>query len=286
MFVFVSCLIVLEIDALQQGTLLIRVRDMVMHSTQSKVSLSGNQKVFTTCGQCQSLSSAQTCPQYRVNKCCLRIGMCLSWLGLFAVVLAFGSRLVWGRGLEQSRDITLSLSLFALMSTAMFPRDAVLVIFRADPILWHHRLILSAGIGGHLAQYVLTPDRRVKLMRFNAETAQDLFLYSGTLGSRMVSTDCYRDVDSKHGPFLEPEIVADMRVAESRVRASEAIELPQTLSSPRADSSTFKVKRMREDDARRARWRRPESESGGSQCTKQRKICSFTDRTLGRPGTS
>ena len=70
----------------------------------------------------------------------------------------------------------------------------------------------------------LTLDRRVKLRRFDAESVQDVFLYSGPLGSRMVSTDCYRDVDSEHGLVLEPEILAAMRVVESRVRASEAIE--------------------------------------------------------------
>ena len=54
------------------------------------------------------------------------------------------------------------------MSTGLLPRDSVLVKFQTDPVLWHHRVILSEPVGVDAAQYVLTPDRRVKLQRFDA----------------------------------------------------------------------------------------------------------------------
>ena len=141
----IDCSIVLEIVILQQRTLLIRVRDIVKHSTQLPVYLSGSQSVSATCGQSRSSSSAPLCPQYHVNRCCLKLGICLFWLGMFAVVSAFGSECVLGP-CPQSRDITLSLSLFGLMSTALLPRDAVLVRFCCDPALLHHCVIWRLAI--------------------------------------------------------------------------------------------------------------------------------------------
>ena len=62
------------------------------------------------------------------------------------------------------------------MSTGLLPRDSVLVKFQTDPVLWHHRVILSEPLGVDAAQYVLTPDRRVKLQRFGFYPQGDPYL--------------------------------------------------------------------------------------------------------------
>ena len=92
------------------------------------------------------------------------------------------------------------------MSGLLKARDAVLVRFRSDPQLWHHKLTLSEPYNYDCAQYVLTPDRRVKSMTFGAATLQEILLYSGDLSPD--AEDCCRDVDSTHGPFMKAEIRA------------------------------------------------------------------------------
>ena len=107
------------------------------------------------------------CAQFAAAPCEQILFYYMSLFGLFGLVCGLLGNSEWasGQGLEVLTSATLSLSLFVWMSTALLPRDAVLVIFQADLLLWHHRVILSEAVGAHQAQYVLTPDLRVKLMR-------------------------------------------------------------------------------------------------------------------------
>jgi hypothetical protein len=85
-------------------------------------------------------------------------------------------------------------------------------------------VILSEPVGVDAAQYVLTPDRRVKLHHFDASAIKEILVYGGTLGSSVAAAECYRDEDTPHGEFQEAELAAAVRVALSRTRAMRELE--------------------------------------------------------------
>ena len=107
--------------------------------------------MFITCGRSRLLSSVPSLPEHLVNRVCL-ISFCgLGCWGMCLVCSGFGSEWASGQGPEVLTIATLSPSLFVWMSIAWLPRNAGLVIFQADPLFWHHRVILSEAVGAHRA---------------------------------------------------------------------------------------------------------------------------------------
>ena len=103
-------------------------------------------------------------------------------------------------------------------------RDEVPLRFRDDPRLYHLRVIVGGPLPSDGAYYVLTPDRRVKKQFLDEATVADIVLFKGDLGFYMVATDCYRDVDTKHGRFLPVEVSAAIWVAQSRIKNQAEID--------------------------------------------------------------
>ena len=104
------------------------------------------------------------------------------------------------------------------MSELLRPRDAVLVRFRSDPALYHHRVLLTDAYSEEGDRHMaLTPDRRVRPLAVTEAELLDVLLYSGALPTGVRSEDCYRDVDTAAGPFQEEEIAGALRVGQSKV---------------------------------------------------------------------
>ena len=97
---------------------------------------------------------------------------------------------------------------------------SVLVRFRSDPALYHHRVLLTDAYSEEGDRHMaLTPDRRVRPLAVTEAELLDVLLYSGALPTGVRSEDCYRDVDTAAGLFQKEEIAGALRVGQSNVDA-------------------------------------------------------------------
>ena len=97
---------------------------------------------------------------------------------------------------------------------------SVLVRFRSDPALYHHRVLLTDAYSEEGDRHMaLTPDRRVRPLAVTEAELLDVLLYSEALPTGVRSEDCYRDVDTAAGLFQKEEIAGALRVGQSNVDA-------------------------------------------------------------------
>ena len=109
------------------------------------------------------------------------------------------------------------------MSTSdlLRPHDAVLVRYRRDPVLWHHRVLLTGPLLEGDTQTSLTPDRRVRPLIVTSAELIDMVMYDGTMPVNIDAADAYRDVDAPGGQFRVGEVEMAVRIANSKAFALE-----------------------------------------------------------------
>ena len=84
-------------------------------------------------------------------------------------------------------------------------RKHVLVRFKGDPVLLHHRVVVGVSERGVA---VISPDRVVHLVRLQLGDRYDRIVnWDGSrLPRGITSKQCYRDRDSKRGKFTPDDI--------------------------------------------------------------------------------